>query len=75
MREYVYTVLTPGTKWSGVVGTPQQARVGVAVDGRVSGGVLEAETMDEAKAQIMILHGADTVITSLESRFAFREPN
>jgi hypothetical protein len=67
-NEWTYLVLVPGEGWSGVLGEAKKAKAGSARAGRITGGVVNAETEQVARLLIKDLHGEGCEVTSIESR-------
>jgi hypothetical protein len=60
-------------QWGGKIGPPDKVKAGIGSEGRLSGGIVYAIDEAEARMRIKDLHGADALITTLESRAAFQE--
>lgn len=71
LREYAYTVLVPGESWSGHVGGGPK---GSGQPGRLTGGVIEASSDQEARAIILEMHGQDAQIRTVEPRTVLVRP-
>ena len=55
-KEYVYTVLIKGVSWAGNYGDASAVKAGAAIQGRLTGGALEANSEEEARAEIITRH-------------------
>jgi hypothetical protein len=83
--EYTYVVIIPnpttaevdsGAKapgWGGKLGDPAKVKAGGGItEGRLAGGLVQAEDEKEARKIIKFMHG-DVTVTSLEKRIGFQE--